>query len=57
VIGSLSKDPYFGDIKKMKGERNAWRRRVGVYRIFYDIKLDQRIILVFDLDKRDGNTY
>ena len=26
-------NPYSGDIEKMKGEENSWRRRVGVYRI------------------------
>ena len=40
-------NPYFGDIQKMKGENHTWRRRIGFYRIFYKIKLEQKIILVF----------
>lgn len=29
VIRLLPVNPYFGDIQKMKGEENAWRRRIG----------------------------
>ena len=34
AINNLSNDPFYGDIKKMKGEENSWRRRIGAYRIF-----------------------
>ncbi|MEK7170130.1 MAG: hypothetical protein AAB767_02480 [Patescibacteria group bacterium] len=34
AIESLRSNPYAGDIEKLKGEENKWRRRVGVYRIF-----------------------
>ena len=27
-------NPYLGDIEKIKGEENSWRRRIGAYRIF-----------------------
>src|SRR3989344_4308140 len=35
VFDELSVNPYSGDIEKLKGEENKWRRRVGAYRIFY----------------------
>ena len=57
VIHLLPMDPYFGDIQKMKGEDNVWRRRVGSYRIFYRMKIDQKIILVFHLERRTSRTY
>ena len=47
VIKLLPFNPYFGDIQKMKGEKNTWRRRVGAYRIFYKVKISEKIILVF----------
>jgi len=50
-------DPYFGDIQKMKGEENSWRRRIGSYRIFYKIKIPSKIILVFRLERRTSVTY
>lgn len=57
VIKFLPFDPYFGDIQKMKGEENSWRRRVGAYRIFYKIKTSEKTILVFNLERRTSKTY
>ena len=57
VIKFLPVDPYFGDIQKMRGEENVWRRRVGNYRIFYKIKTLERIILVSELERRSSKTY
>ena len=57
VIHLLPLNPYFGDIQKIKGENDAWRRRIGSYRIFYKIKVIERIILVFHLERRTSRTY
>lgn len=57
VINLLPTDPYFGDIQKMKGEHDIWRRRVGSYRIFYKIKITEKVILVFHLERRTSKTY
>lgn len=57
AVRLLPENPYFGDIQKMKGEQSAWRRRIGSYRIFYQIKSEERIILVFRLERRASKTY
>ena len=57
AIYFLPKNPYFGDIQKMKGENDVWRRRIGVWRIFYKIKIEERVILVFKLERRTSKTY
>ncbi|MEK7208331.1 MAG: type II toxin-antitoxin system RelE/ParE family toxin [Patescibacteria group bacterium] len=57
VIGLLPVNPYFGDIEKLKGEDNAWRRRVGSYRIFYRVLVLSRKILVFKVERRTSGTY
>lgn len=57
VIKLLPLNPYFGDIQKMRGEENSWRRRIGAYRIFYKIKIAEKIILVFRLERRASKTY
>ena len=57
VIKLLPLGPYFGDIQKMKGEMDVWRRRVGAYRIFYKIINLKKIILVFRLERRTSKTY
>ncbi len=57
VIQLLPINPYFGDIQKMSGEENVWRRRMGAYRIFYKLKMAEKIILVFHLERRTSKTY
>ena len=57
VIEELPLNPYFGDIEKMQGEENTWRRRVGSYRIFYEIRTPERVIYVFRLERRTSKTY
>lgn len=57
VIHLLPQDPFFGDIQKMKGEGNVWRRRVGSYRIFYKLYFDQKVVLIFRVERRTSNTY
>ncbi len=57
AIKFLPVNPYFGDVQKMKAEENSWRRRVGRYRIFYKIKIEQKVVLVFKVKLRDSNTY
>lgn len=39
----LPLNPYAGDIEKMKGKENVWRRRIGAYRIFYEIIAAERV--------------
>lgn len=50
-------NPYFGDINKIKGEENSWRRRIGAYRIFYEIIPREKIIYVFRVERRNSKTY
>ena len=57
AINNLSNDPFFGDIKKMKDEENSWRRRIGAYRIFYEIIPQEKIIYVFKVERRTSKTY
>lgn len=57
AIKLLPLNPYFGDIKKMKGEIGVWRRRIGAYRIFYKLIVPEKTILVFRLERRSSKTY
>lgn len=57
MMNTMKYDPFTGDIQKMKGERNVWRRRVGAYRIFYEIITEGRIIHVFHIERRGSKTY
>jgi mRNA-degrading endonuclease RelE of RelBE toxin-antitoxin system len=57
VYKALKRIPHFGDVQKMKGEVNTWRRRIRAYRIFYKIKVAEKIILVFKLERRTSKSY
>lgn len=43
-VRELEKNPYSGDIKKLKGQE-GYRLRVGDYRAIFDIQRDKIIIL------------
>lgn len=57
VIESLKVSPYIGDIQKMKGEEDIWRRRIGSYRLFYEVIQSEKAIHVFHVERRTTTTY
>jgi len=54
---SMQEDPFQGDIKRLKGQSSAWRRRVGNYRIVYDLNFEQHLIIVSGILRRTSTTY
>lgn len=57
AIENLPANPYQGDIQKMRGEENVWRRRVGSYRFFYEILSEENTVHVFHVERRTTQTY
>lgn len=57
AINALSSNPYSGDIQKMAGEKNVWRKRVGEYRLFFEISISEKTIDVFWVERRTSKTY
>ena len=57
AIDEMEQNPFAGDIEKMGGQENAWRRRVGAYRIFYEVFADQKFVRIVDIHRRASNTY
>ena len=51
------KNPYFGDVKKIKEEKNFWRRRIGDYRILYEIHSDKKLVIIDNIKRRTTTTY
>jgi mRNA interferase RelE/StbE len=54
---AMQEDPFSGDIKRLKGQAAAWRRRVGNYRIAYDLHLEEHRIVVAGILRRTSTTY
>ncbi len=57
VIHALPQNPFWGDVQKIKGVESIWRRRVGAYRIFFELMFDERVILVSRVERRSSKTY
>jgi mRNA interferase RelE/StbE len=51
-IDELADTPRHRQSKKLKGEDNLYRNRVGVYRIVYTIQDDKLIVLVLAIGHR-----
>lgn len=56
VLQRMVENPYEGDIGKLKGDL-VWCRRVGSYRIFFEIYESTRIARVYGIERRGSNTY
>jgi mRNA interferase RelE/StbE len=54
---SMQEDPFQGDIKRLQGQATAWRRRVGNYRIIYDLHFEERLIVIHGILRRTSTTY
>ena len=54
---SMEEDPFRGDVKRLRGQYTAWRRRVGNYRIIYDLYAEEQLIVVAGILRRTSTTY
>jgi mRNA-degrading endonuclease RelE of RelBE toxin-antitoxin system len=50
-------NPYQGDVRFLKGSNGSLRRRVGDWRIFYDLEPEHKVIIVTGVERRGSNTY
>jgi mRNA interferase RelE/StbE len=57
VLVAMQDDPFQGDLKRLKGTSMAWRRRVGNYRIIYDLYFEERRIVISAILRRTSTTY
>ncbi|CUI18064.1 putative addiction module toxin (plasmid) [Candidatus Protochlamydia naegleriophila] len=48
----LEEDPRPNGALKLKGQDNSYRIRCGKYRIIYEIKDNELIVLIIDVDSR-----
>jgi len=55
AMDRMAADPFSGDIRRL--EPCGWRRRVGNYRIFFDIDMDLHLIQVTAISRRTSSTY
>ena len=51
-IGELQEDPFPSGVKKLEGEADVYRLRIGDLRVLYKLVSADEVILVFRVDKR-----
>lgn len=56
AIEAMHADPFAGDVVKLKGTE-AFRRRVGDYRIIFSIEFERRAVGIIDVLRRTTTTY
>jgi mRNA-degrading endonuclease RelE of RelBE toxin-antitoxin system len=55
ALDEIAANPFSGDIKRL--QLDGWRRRVGNYRIFYDLYVAELRIVVTAIKRRTSSTY
>jgi len=46
AVAQMADDPFAGDVLKLEGASDRWRRRAGSYRIFYSVDTEARTVRV-----------
>ena len=57
AITEMGTNPFAGDILPLKGQQDSFRRRVGDWRIFFDVDRQLRRVDVTDIQRRTTTTY
>lgn len=57
ALYELEVNPWRGDIVKIQGEENLWRKRTGSYRIFYSVNQKDRVVEIKEVALRTSKTY
>ena len=57
AIDAMAQDPFSGDIVRLTAQPVAWRRRIGNWRILFDIEVKSRRVFVHAVVRRTSTTY
>ena len=57
ALDAMRENPFGGDIARLQNQPTAWRRRVGDWRIFFDLHVEQHIVDIVDVRRRRSTTY
>jgi mRNA-degrading endonuclease RelE of RelBE toxin-antitoxin system len=53
----MANDPFQGDIIRLEGDENRYRRRVGSFRIFFRVDRATRTVDISAIVRRTSTTY
>lgn len=57
ALDNMALYPFNGDVIHLQAERSEWRRRVGNYRIFFDVYEYIRVVEIVEIARRTSNMY
>ncbi|MBI4479926.1 MAG: type II toxin-antitoxin system RelE/ParE family toxin [Acidobacteria bacterium] len=57
ALAAMQLDPFGGDIVRLENQSASWRRRVGNYRISFDLDPDQALVDILRIARRTTTTY
>ena len=57
ALKAMCADPFAGNVARLHGLPTSWRRRVGNWRILYDLYTDRGLIVVASIRRRTSTTY
>jgi len=57
ALKEMEANPFAGDVASLQHQPTAFRRRVGDWRIFFDVYPDRRLVEVVDIRRRTTTTY
>ena len=58
ALNEMKFDPFAGDVTALKGQyRGLFRRRVGSWRLIFELDARSRVVMVHDILRRTSNTY
>lgn len=57
ACAKLADFPHCAHVKALTQHRYAYRLRVGMYRVFFDVDDTVRIVSIEEVKKRDEHTY
>ena len=57
AIEEMRLNPLNGDVVKLEGGGQIWRKRAGSYRILFEISLEKRAVFIYEIVRRTSKTY
>jgi len=57
ALEEMQDNPFTGDIVRLTNQPTAFRRRVGDWRIFFDVYPERRVVEVRFIERRTTTTY
>jgi len=57
ALEDMRTNPMSGDVVRLTGQRPSFRRRLGHWRIFFDLDNERRLVDVVAIERRTSTTY